>query len=465
MHQDGIEEGLEKMECNSIVSDWVIVLTEPDMDERIEKINAFIRRYAYNPSEVAKQYLDKAQAEINRISDEREVCKDWIDARQDNTILGYVDFITKHPDSDYSEEADCLIQEMKGDILIDMKRVPFKYDRNMMYDYISNNALTMSDLVSNTNVLTNRAYRHIKCYPRLIDEQKPLPIYSIDYPEIINGNVDVLFFGVSGSGGKTCLMASIMSLVGESTDFLYQEQYNNKECDNIYGQYLADYLKTNILPPATDQYYIQVVNTLIKCNGNYKGTSFIEFAGEQVASLAGNSSKEGLLDGGISPCLIKILNNQNRKIIFVTLDPTNLKHINIEERTENLWVNQSGVLSRVISHFKNAPQFMSKVIGFHTIVSKSDTWLKGSYSTSIHNAIEQMEARGLLLQIEQLCKKYNINNNIDPIPFSIGKFMVGNTYEFDNSDAKKLLQIIKNDIEKSENHRSILSRLRDYFNS
>lgn len=179
-----------------------------------------------------------------------------------------------------------------------------------------------------------------------------------------------------------------------------------------------------------------------------------------------------MTDGSLYPSLDKILNNPNKKIIFLTLDPTNLKNILIApatEDTEDLWVNQSDILSCVISHFKNNPSFMRNVIGFHTILSKSDTWLKSSLSTSIEQAINTVNASGLLLQIQQLCNVYNINKhlneNIDPIPFSIGKFMMGDTYEFDNNDAKKLLQLIKKDIVASESRSSILSRLKDYFNN
>lgn len=350
----------------------------------------------------------------------------------------------------------------------------FTCDRKCAHDYIKTGLFTEDELVNKFGLLTARAYNHILKYPRLYDEQEPLPILSLDNPthNIIIGNVDVLFFGVCGSGGKTCLMASLMSLIGESSDFLYQEYNGNKECDNAYGSYLAEYMKTNRLPPATDTCCIQVVNTFIKCSSKYKGVSFIEFAGEQVAGLAGNSKKEGMTDGSLIPSLVKILNNRNKKIIFLTLDPTNLKDIQIVQPTEDkegLAVYQSDVLSCVISHFKNNPTFMHNVIGFHTILSKSDTWLKGSLSTSIEQAINAIDANGLLLQIQQLCEVYKINKQLneytDLIPFSIGRFMMGDTYEFDNSDARKLLQLIKKDIMVSESERSILSRLKDYFNN
>lgn len=459
---------MEGSEIGSIIADWISILAENDVDDRLEKVHDFIQRYDLDPSETAQHYMDKVCKELNRLLDEKEARKDWIDAKQTNTILGYADFITKHPYSDYREEADRLIQEMKSDVITDMKRFPSKYHRDDMYHYISTNALTNDDLVYESDLLTEHAYRHIIRYPSMMDEYVCPPIYS-DKPEndIILGNFDVLFFGVCGSGGKTCLLASLMSLVGESTDFLFQEFNNNKECDNAYGTYLADYMHTNRCPPGTDTYCIQVVNTLIKCNDKYKGVSFLEFAGEQVHALAGNSIEEGLSDG-IIPSLVKILNNNNKKIIFLTIDPTNLREFLINNQRDDdavEWVSQSYALSSVISHFKNASKFMRNIIGFHTIISKSDLWLKGSLREDIDKSIERIGAKGLLLQIEQLCDKYKIASDTTPIPFSIGKFMPGNTYEFDDRDAKKLFQLIKKDIESYEENRNTLSRIKKYFNS
>lgn len=45
-----------------------------------------------------------------------------------------------------------------------------------MYEYISSGELTYNDLVSDGTILSDRAYTHILQYPRLSDEQKPLPI-------------------------------------------------------------------------------------------------------------------------------------------------------------------------------------------------------------------------------------------------------------------------------------------------
>lgn len=360
----------------------------------------------------------------------------------------------------------------KYEIIDSIRANCFWCDRDRAYEYISSGFFTEYELVNKYKLLTRSAFQHILKYPSSIDELDPFPIsHNEPLDNIIQGNIDILFFGVCGSGGKTCLLASLMSLVGESSDFLYQEYHNNKECDNTYGPYLANYMKTNRRPPRTSSLEIHVVNTLLECDGKYQGVSFIEFAGEQVHGLAGNSIQEGMSEGNISPGMSKIFNSHNKKIIFFALDPTNLHNIQIIEPTvdhDGLWVNQSDVLSCVISQIKNNPKFIRNIIGFHCIMTKSDTWLNGSLNSCIKKAVDLSDANGLFLQIDELSKIYNlnphINGNTGPIPFTIGKFMMGDTYEFDDSDARKLLKIIKEDVTAYNMRKSKLKNLSLKFN-
>lgn len=332
----------------------------------------------------------------------------------------------------------------KYDIIKAVRLDSSRCSRTEAYHYISTGLFTKYELVEKYRLLTNNAYQHILTYSERRFETEPLPDYTLE-PEnqIISGNVDVLFFGVCGSGGKTCLMASIMTLIGDSPDFLYQEYVGSEECNNSYGAYLAKYMDTNILPPRTDSYYINVVNTLINNNNKTKGVSFVEFAGEELHALAFDG------EAALSPSLVKILNNGNKKILFFTLDPTLSKDIFSDGFRRRL--NQANVLSSVISYMDNKRDFINNVVGLHLIVSKSDRWLHDSMERSLNDIVNKCDAGQLFLQIKQLVEKYNINscvqNRVDPIPFSIGKFMMGGTYEFDTKDALKVFQIIKDDLE------------------
>lgn len=191
---------LEKWENGTIQEDWDALLAVKDVSERKSKLNEFAQKYANNFSATAQKFLAEAAKLNKRWEDEELARRDWIDAKDRNTILDYVNYIKVHPYSEYREEAEQKVKDMKGNLLTDMKRFPFRYNRDMMYAYISSNALTMEDLVDNSDVLTDRGYSHIKKYPRLQDEQRQLPVSKLENPHSEDGNTDIYFFGVSGSG-------------------------------------------------------------------------------------------------------------------------------------------------------------------------------------------------------------------------------------------------------------------------
>ena len=461
-HINEAKELLEQWESGSIVSDWDRVMTEADMDVRVAKINEFIQRYAMNPSETAQRYLDKAQKELNRIADEKEARKDWIDAKQTNTILGYVDFITKHPYSDYREDADRLIQEMKGDILTDMKRSPFKYTRDMMYDYISTNALTMSDLVDTSDTLTDRAYSHIKRYPRLIDEQRQLPVSTLENPKSEDGNTDVYFFGVSGSG-KTCVLAGIMSLTGK-LGFRFDPK--GPGGGGNYAMELRNYARTSMLPPATDQNYIQVIDGEINDEDNHlHKISLIEMSGEKTAEFAAINNPTSLDDLGAGAS--GLLSNDNNKVIFFVIDPTNEKNVQMG-RDSNQWVMQSDVLNCVSSLLSKNKALMKKVVAIHVILTKSDTL--GDYVDRdvIQEVLNSQGYQAVLEDIKGICEQYNINKqtgfHVGLYPFCVGKFMPGDVYTFDETDSLKILRVIqKNTVPRRK--KGFFDNLSEWFNS
>lgn len=456
------KELLEHWEAGSIVSDWDKILTESNSDARVVKINEFIQRYAMNPSETAQTYLNKAQKELERLADEKEARKDWIDATQRNEILGYVEFITKHPYCDYREEADRRIKEMKGDLLTDMKRSPFKYTRDMMYEYISTNALTMADLVDNSDTLTDRAYSHIKRYPRLFDEQRQLPVSRLENPTSEDGNTDVYFFGVSGSG-KTCVLAGLMSLTGK-LGFRFDPK--GPGGGGNYAMELRNYARTSMLPPATDQNYIQVIDGEINDEDNHlHKISLIEMSGEKTAQFAAINNPTDLADLG--PGAAGLLSNDNNKVIFFVIDPTNEKNVEMGQGSQQ-WVMQSDVLNCVSSLLSKNKGLMKKVVAIHVILTKSDTL--GDYVDRdvIQEVLNSQGYQAVLEDIKGICEQYNINKqtgfHVGLYPFCVGKFMPGDVYTFDETDSLKVLRVIqKNTVPRRK--KGFFDNLSDWFNS
>lgn len=453
---------LEEWESGSIVSDWDRVLTGKDMDVRVAKINEFIQRYAMNPTETAQRYLGKAQKELNRIADEKEARKDWIDAKQTNTILGYIDFITKHPYSDYREEADRLIEEMKADLLNDMKRYPFKYNREMMYDYIRTNALTWNDLVEKSHVLSDKAYSHIREYPTLRLEQRPLPLSRLDNPQSEDGNTDVFFFGVPGSG-KSCVLAGLMAQTG-NLGFSFDPRGNGG--GGNYAIELRNYARRSMLPPKTDDLYIQVIDAEINDEQNrLHKLSLIEMAGERTAAFAAIENPENLEDLG--PGAAQLLSNDNNKVLFFVIDPTNEKNIQVSEDYDQ-WYMQSDVLNCISSLLSKNKSLLKKIVAIHVILTKSDTLGEYVDSATLQQVLTTQGYSAVLGDLKKICEKYDINKQtgfqVGIYPFCVGKFMPGDVYTFDDTDSLKILRVIqKNSVPRRK--KGFMDNLAEWFNS
>ena len=453
---------LEEWESGSIVSDWDRVLTGKDMDVRVAKINEFIQRYAMNPTETAQRYLGKAQKELNRIADEKEARKDWIDAKQTNTILGYIDFITKHPYSDYREEADRLIEEMKADLLNDMKRYPFKYNREMMYDYIRTNALTWNDLVEKSHVLSDKAYSHIREYPTLRLEQRPLPLSRLDNPQSEDGNTDVFFFGVPGSG-KSCVLTGLMAQTG-NLGFSFDPRGNGG--GGNYAIELRNYARRSMLPPKTDDLYIQVIDAEINDEQNrLHKLSLIEMAGERTAAFAAIENPENLEDLG--PGAAQLLSNDNNKVLFFVIDPTNEKNIQVSEDYDQ-WYMQSDVLNCISSLLSKNKSLLKKIVAIHVILTKSDTLGEYVDSATLQQVLTTQGYSAVLGDLKKICEKYDINKQtgfqVGIYPFCVGKFMPGDVYTFDDTDSLKILRVIqKNSVPRRK--KGFMDNLAEWFNS
>lgn len=463
LHLSEAKELLEKLENGTIVEDWNNLIVIKDTNAKRNKLNDFIQKYATNPTETAQKYMVKANELMEQLADAEQARVDWIDTKQENTILAYVHFLEAHPYCEYREEAEKRILDMKGDLLNNMKRFPFKYNREDMYGYISTNALTMQDLVDDSCVLTDRGYSHIKKYPHLIDEQRQLPVSRLENPHSEAGNTDVYFFGVSGSG-KTCVLAGLMSLTGQ-LGFRFDPK--GPGGGGNYAMELRNYARTSMLPPATDQNYIQVIDAQINDeDGNLHKISMIEMSGEKTAEFAAIDNPTSLEDLGAGAA--GLLGNDNNKVIFFVIDPTNEKNVQMG-RDSNQWVMQSDVLDCVSSLLSKNPGLMKKVVAIHVILTKSDTL--GDYvdQNVIQDRLTEQGYSAVLASIKAICQKYDINKQtgfqVGLYPFCVGKFMPGDVYTFDETDSLKILHVIQKNTVVERPTDGFIDSLRKWFNS
>lgn len=397
------------------------------------------------------------------INNER-IREEWACARQENTLLSYFYFLDVYPHSVHSAEAKRRLDVLKSETIQKMRVRPNYFCRDEIYEYITNGIFTYDELVIKEKLLSKDAYNHIRKYPRQMDEQTNMPVVPIDKkPHSKEGNTDILFIGTCGSGGKTCLMASIMALLNK-TDFKLSSVGN---FDNSYAEYLADYMKSNRLPPATDRSYVQVVNTLLNAEGKEFGVSFIEFAGEQILDMVGNAKEEGF--SPLYPDIGNIFKNNNRKILFLSIDPTSTKPCQIGGDSD-FWVYQSDIYEMLVSLLKYDCRFCNNIIGIHLLITKSDLWLKEpALNTTLKELLFRYGYRVAWENLCDLCKKNEILQKRDYVPsisaFSIGKFMIGDTYSFEDRDARKIKNLICDDLSNYYNKDSFKDKFKRFFNS
>ena len=454
---------LEKWENGTIQEDWDALLAVKDSTERKNRLNEFAQKYANNFSATAQKFLAEAAKLNKRWEDEELARRDWIDAKDRNTILDYVNYIKVHPYSEYREEAEQKVKDMKGNLLTDMKRFPFKYTRDIMYAYISSNALTMEDLVDNSDVLTDRGYSHIKKYPRLLDEQRQLPVSKLENPYSEDGNTDIYFFGGPGSG-KTCVLSGLMSLTGQ-LGFRFDPK--GPGGGGNYAMELRNYARKSMLPPRTDQQYIQVIDGQINDeDGNIHKIAFIEMSGEKTAEFAAMDNQESFDDLG--PGAASLLSNDNNKVLYFVIDPTNEKNIEMGLGSQQ-WVMQSDVLNCVSALLSRNPTLMKKVIAIHVILTKSDTLGEYVDQNVIEELLNSQGYQAVLADIKTICEKYDINKqtgfHVGLYPFCAGKFMPGEVYTFDETDSLKILRVIQKNTVTERKNGGFFDSLAHWFNS
>lgn len=396
---------------------------------------------------------------IEAIDEIKQMEDDWTFALHEQNILLFQKIIEKYPSSIYRNEAEKMRHSLKQKLLSDLKtKAPFYYSRECMYSYISSGVLTFDDLVTNSNILSEEGFRHIKIYPSRRYETPPLCALLVEKSVI--GNTDILPFGVPGSGGKTSLLAALMTLFDNKT-FVLHESYGAE-----YARYLSEIMLRNCLPPATNQCYIQVINTSLRGDNVWHGVTFVEFSGEKAVDIAGDDEKL-FVSRNIGNDCFNLLNNKNRKILLFAIDLTNEKMIALERYGEGgLLVFQSDIAECWACRLKKDKEFCRKISAIKIVVTKKDEFNVSTCQQAI-NALVEAGYKVFYDTIVEICHEYGIMeyNNFMPevIPFSIGKFMPGDVYHFDNSDAKILLDSIRRDLDSNYSKKGITNKIRKIF--
>ncbi len=362
------------------------------------------------------------------ITELMELC---MDPNSDITIDGLRKM--EYPNIDVLEEM-CIHQLSGCDsyykkfLIDDMKKNPSKYGREKMFDIISNNRLTREDLIDN-NLLTESAYQHIIRYPKLEDEQRDLPMSRIEHPCSEHGNIDVYFLGVAGSG-KTCALAGLISLAGQHG---FRIDPRGHGCGGAYAMELFNYARTSMIPPSTDPNHICVIDAQVDDdNGHKHKVSLIEMTEEKFFE----DIKVGTL--GLLP-------NDNKKVLLFIIDLTK-EDCAVTNDGVKFCIKQRIAVENIINILSRNESIIKNVTAIHFILTKSDALGDDIDYNTIRERLTTQGYTTLLSQIRRVCEMYYINKSmgfqVGLYPFSIGKFMPGDVYSFDETDSLKILRLL-----------------------
>lgn len=377
---------------------------------------------------------------------EKQENEAWERAQYGNEFM-LSDFIAQFPNSRYVYQAQERIRTLdaqrkqaqagKQRILEDLSANPSAYTPGEVKEFLEKGTLTHSDLLE-----VGIPQDVLDILPNL----QPPRLSIGNPPEFIpDGYTEVYFWGVPGSG-KTAALGAILNTaeklglleIATGPGYNYMTQVKNMFHD-----------KRPILSDSTTNEVTQYLPfTLNKSGEKPRSVSLIELSGEvfqcfyyKNANLPYPSSQhEKTLN-----TLIKFLNGRNRKIHFFFIDYEKENHKDREGFT------QADYLNAASTFFKNNQIFRNTTDAIYIVLTKADL-MPCNREEWIPFAISHLQNnfRSFIETIKTRCKEHSINNGrLFVEPFSIGKVYFQRISKFDNTTAKRIIEILLERIQPS----------------
>lgn len=401
----------------SSIKEWETIKVTPDTSKLKEYIKA-------NPLSPNKEEAEKLL---------------WSNIKGRADLIEIGNIVRDYPKSTFANEASIYYNTLRDAELERMKANPSKYDYDKLGAFLKGGVFTKQELI-NLGIASEKSLEQILSGTKikLPDLTGKDIIQEIKKDESYPGT-DVFFLGIPSSG-KTC---TIMGLYGSSNI-----EYNHLIGGGKYSEYLEEYRNAGRLPSSTPPKFLTLIRSRvwdIKKNGEkvFHDVNIIEMAGERFASAIAHNENAHLGFNHLADDAVEYMKNNNQKLMFIFIDSSHdgtIMHNGVS-------VNQKNVIARLIDIMEASPEVMKKVTAIHILMTKAD--LLGDRDNRDSKALDRME-RLYHIQIEHLkeiMKRYGINANNNYCPnlytFSLGKFYVGNVFEYDPTDANKLVEAIK----------------------
>ena len=390
-------------------------------------------------------------ADANRILAEYA---DWQSVKTGRDLMEVFNYVSDHSDSPFFNDAKILLCELKEHEILEMKRLADQYDEDKFKKFLDSGVFSSNELIYH-EIVTEQTLKNLQNMSAILQN---LPNIESEIlrckAECAPNRTDIFLLGIP-STGKTCIL---MGLIGSS-----KMHVNVVNSGGRYAAALQQYLDAGCLVKQTPADFVTTLEADVSDDKGIKHyVNLVEMAGEDFAfKLADNpEDKVGFEDMGYGAS--KLLCNDNRKVLFLVMDPTAqstrinrivkdlLPDGSTSQRIESAYVNQRITLQRIVDILCDPcnKSIMKKVDSIHIIATKAD--MLGDGDKREDNAVKMFKDRydNITAPLVELCKEYGINVATNGRPklytFSLGKFYVGKIYQYDETDANKLINVITN---------------------
>ncbi|QQS27602.1 MAG: hypothetical protein IPM47_11975 [Sphingobacteriales bacterium] len=415
-----------------VKQDFVTAKLEEDSVWKQAKYQNSIALYKeYEKKYPEGRYLNDAKTRIEEITEREREDTIWQKAKRENTFKSYEEYLCEYPDGRHVADANNLkaklkeeIQEKKKVNIRNLLENPDSYTPIGIRGMLERGELSENDLINN----------HIITAEKLQLFLKPPNQWSEKFGELQTGwkglksvplnRTDIYFLGIAGSG-KTCMLAGLLN-------YCYKEGLIRIEVENPIGKKYADLLINSVdigyAPLATTQEGVNYIPAKLRSNSEIdREVNIIEMSGE----LFNNTS----VSFDIKDIGVNYLTNDNRKIFFLVLD----YQANINASNKSEIASQAQKLD-IIVQLLNVNDILSKTDGLFTIITKCDLLPGGVEDIANAEKFLNQEYKSLMRTIDDYWKEYKFTRGI--FPFSLGRFMLSQTFDFHPASSKEIYNII-----------------------
>lgn len=383
----------------------------------------------------------------------------WQGVSTDPDLVTLYDYIEEEYDSPFIDDARQLYERLRMDELEAMSHNPGAYSADMVRMLLDMGIYGENELFD-AKVVTPRVLELLANPPLLGDiEQKDVP-----EPDAGHDATDVFLFGIPSSG-KTCVLTGLLG----ASEFMYDHSSVGGE----YADQLKMYRDHGKAPGRTyGNFVARIGGRIVDGDDMRYSINLIEMSGEEFAMrIAYNKDREINFES-MGTGATNILASNNPKVIFIVIDPSSTGLIRLATQrddgsTVTRTVQQDIVINKIIDMLDKNPKVLKNTNAVHFIMTKADTI--GPVSERDNVGADRLRTLygHAITKLKEMGARYSFNTTSGGVPmlftFSLGRFYVGDYYEYDPTDSDKIVSTLKSLVQ-SDRKRGFFDSIKSSIN-